>query len=147
MTRLECTQRVLDAKLKKDFTFQQIADHIRRHVVWTTSALLGQNTMSPEEAAKTGELLGLEDDAITALQQFPSTDSRDSTPPVDPLNYRFYEIMQVYSATLKAVVLEKFGDGIMSASDFTMDVERIPDPKGDRMRVTMDGKFLAYKKM
>ena len=146
MTREECTQTVLEALEVKKLRLKQVADAVGRHVVWTTSALLGQSTMSADEAAKAVEILGLGEDVAEALQRIPSKGSLSETVPTDPLIYRFYEIMQVYGTTLKAVIHEKFGDGIMSAIDFTLDVEKVPDPKGDRVRVTMEGKFLAYKK-
>jgi len=146
MDRAECTEAVLAARQSKGLTWQEIADAVGRHVVWTTSALLGQATMDESEAKRAAELLGLGPDVALALQQFPSKGSLDVSPPTDPLIYRFHEIVQVYGTTLKAIIHEQFGDGIMSAIDFTMDVRRVPDPKGDRVQVTMEGKFLPYKK-
>ncbi len=146
MNRSEYTEAVLAARQSRGLTWQQIADALGRHVVWTTSALLGQATMDESEANRAAELLGLGPDVALALQQFPSKGSLDVDPPTDPLIYRFHEIVQVYGTTLKAIIHEQFGDGIMSAIDFTMDVQRVPDPKGDRVRVTMEGKFLPYKK-
>ncbi len=146
MTREECTQAVLESLEANKLTLQQVADAVGRHVVWTTSALLGQSTMSADEAAKAIEVLGLGKEAGEALQRIPSKGTLTDIVPSDPLMYRFYEILQVYGTTLKAVIHEKFGDGIMSAIDFTMDVEKVPDPRGDRVRVTMEGKYLAYKK-
>ena len=146
MNRDECTQAALAAKKAKGLTWQQIADAVGRHVIWTTAALLGQATMDEPEAVKAAEVLGLSLEAAEALCQFPTKGSLKVNPPTDPLIYRFYEIVQVYGTTFKEVIQEQFGDGIMSAIDFTMDVERVPDPKGDRVRVTMEGKFLPYKK-
>jgi cyanate lyase len=146
VTREECTQAVLESLEANKLTLQQVADAVGRHVVWTTSALLGQSTMSADEAAKAIEVLGLGKEAGEALQRIPSKGTLTDIVPSDPLMYRFYEILQVYGTTLKAVIHEKFGDGIMSAIDFTMDVEKVPDPRGDRVRVTMEGKYLAYKK-
>ena len=146
MTREDCTAAIIAALEAKKLTLQQVADAVGRHVVWTTSALFGQSTMSPDEAAKAVEILGLGREVVEALQRIPCKGSLSQIVPTDPLIYRFYEIMQVYGTTLKAVIHEKFGDGIMSAIDFTMDVEKVPDPKGDRVRVTMEGKYLAYKK-
>jgi cyanate lyase len=114
--------------------------------VWVTSALLGQATMSKEEAQKTVELLGLGGDVAAALQEMPSKGSVGQTVPVDPLIYRFHEITQVYGTTIKALIHEMFGDGIMSAIDFEMDIQKKEDPKGDRVVITMNGKFLPYKK-
>ena len=146
MTRAQATQVILDAKLAKGFTFKQIADKVGRHEVWVTSALLGQQQMSEDEARSAAEVLGLGPDVAAALQQFPFKGSLETSPPVDPLIYRFHEIVQVYGTTLKALIHEKFGDGIMSAIDFTLNIERMTDPKGDRVKVTLDGKFLPYKK-
>jgi cyanate lyase len=146
MTRNECTEAIVAAKQARGLTWQSIADAIGRHVVWTTCALLGQATMTREEATRAVEMLGLGPSEAEALQRFPAKGSLPPGPPTDPLIYRFHEITQVYGTTLKEVIQEQFGDGIMSAIDFTMDVERIPDPKGDRVRVTMEGKFLPYKK-
>ncbi|HLJ86820.1 MAG TPA: cyanase [Candidatus Angelobacter sp.] len=146
MNRQQCTAAILEAKTAKGLSFQKIADHVGRHVVWTTAALMGQHPMSAEEAQKAVEILGLEPTAALALQQFPMRGSLPETPPTDSVIYRFYEIVQVYGTTLKAVIHEQFGDGIMSAIDFSMDVQKVPDPKGDRVRVTMEGKFLPYKK-
>jgi cyanate lyase len=146
LTRDECTIAIRTAKLARGISWQQIADAIGRHVIWTTAALLGQATMDYAEAAKAAELLGRGPDVVHALQQCPTKGSLDAVVPTDPLIYRFYEIVHVYGTTLKEVIHEQFGDGIMSAIDFTMDIERVPDPKGDRVRVTMEGKFLPYKK-
>jgi cyanate lyase len=146
MTRDECTAAILAARESKGLSYQAIADAVGRHVVWTTAALLGQATLDASEAARACELLGLGPEVARALQQYPSKGSLATNPPTDPLIYRFHEIVQVYGTTLKAVIHEQFGDGIMSAIDFTMDVARVPDPRGDRVRVTMEGKFLPYKK-
>jgi cyanate lyase len=146
MTRSECTESVLAAKQSRGLSWRSIAEALDRHVVWTTAALLGQATMDRAEAEKAAELLGLGPEVAEALQRYPSKGSLAVSPPTDPLIYRFYEIVQVYGTTLKEVIHEEFGDGIMSAIDFTMGVERVPDPKGDRVRVTMEGKFLPYKK-
>jgi cyanate lyase len=146
MTRGECTALILEAKRSRSLSWQAIADAVGRHVVWTTAALLGQAQMEEAEATKAAQVLGLGPEVIQALQQFPMKGSLPSNPPTDPLIYRFYEIVQVYGTTLKEVIHEQFGDGIMSAIDFTMDIARVPDPKGDRVRVTLEGKFLPYKK-
>jgi len=146
MNRDEATEKILEAKKKKGLTFEAIAKAIGRHKVWTTAALLGQATMSADEARKAVEVLGLGPDVAAALQEFPTKGSLDATVPVDPLIYRFHEITQVYGTTIKAIIHEMFGDGIMSAIDFTMDIQKQEDPKGDRVVVTMNGKFLPYKK-
>ena len=146
MTRTEATAIILEAKQQKGLTFESIAKAVGRHPVWVTSALLGQSTMSATEAQAAVNLLGLGKNVEAALQEFPTKGSVGMTVPVDPLIYRFHEITQVYGTTIKALIHEMFGDGIMSAIDFEMDIQRKEDPKGDRVVVTMNGKFLPYKK-
>jgi cyanate lyase len=146
MNRAEATEKILAAKKHKGLTFAAIAAAVGRHKVCVTAALLGQATMSEEEAKKAGASLGLEPEVVAALQEIPTKGSLDHTVPVDPLIYRFHEITQVYGTTLKAIIHEMFGDGIMSAIDFELDVQKREDPKGDRVVVTMNGKFLPYKK-
>jgi cyanate lyase len=147
MKRNEATDAILAAKQARGLSFQAIADAVGRDIVWTTAALLGQATMNQDEAARATETLGLGPEVALALQQFAMKGSLPTEgPPTDPLIYRFHEIVLVYGTTLKAIIHEKFGDGIMSAIDFTMNVEKVPDPKGDRVKVTLDGKFLPYKK-
>jgi cyanate lyase len=146
MNRAEATEKILAAKKHKGLTFEAIATAVGRHKVWVTAALLGQATMSAEEAKKAGAALDLEPEVVAALQEIPTKGSLDHTVPVDPLIYRFHEITQVYGTTLKAIIHETFGDGIMSAIDFELDVQKREDPKGDRVVVTMNGKFLPYRK-
>jgi cyanate lyase len=146
MTRDEATAAVRAAKEDSGTTWAALAEAVGRSPVWTTSALLGQATMSPEEAGAACELLGLDDEVAAALTRRPTKGSLDTTVPVDPLIYRFHEITQVYGTTLKELIQEEFGDGIMSAIDFEMTIARKPDPKGDRCVVTLDGKFLPYRK-
>jgi cyanate lyase len=146
MTRKQATERILAAKADKGLTFEAIAKAVGRHKVWVTAALMGQATMSKEEAQKAVKALGLGPDVAAALQEFPTKGSLDGTVPVDPLIYRFHEITQVYGTTIKAIVHEMFGDGIMSAIDFEMEIQKKEDPKGDRVVVTYNGKFLPYKK-
>jgi cyanate lyase len=146
MNREEATEKILAAKAARKLTFEQIARAVGRHTLWVTSALLGQNTMSAEEAEKAVEALGLGPDVAAALQTISMRGSLDTDVPVDPLIYRFHEIVQVYGTTLKAVIHEMFGDGIMSAIDFNMDVRREENPKGARVVVTLNGKFLPYTK-
>jgi cyanate lyase len=146
MTRQEATDLILEAKTRKGLTFEAIARAVGRHKVWVTSALLGQSTMSADEARKAVEVLGLGAEVAAVLQQIPTKGSVGQAVPVDPLIYRFHEITQVYGTTLKAIIHEMFGDGIMSAIDFELDVRKQEDPKGDRVVVTMSGKFLPYKK-
>jgi cyanate lyase len=146
MDRLECTKNVIEAKRKKGLTYQEIADIIGRDIVWTTSALLGQNTLDKIEAQKIAALLELSKEDEEALQVFPAKGATAIMPPTDPLIYRLYEIVLVYGDTLKEVIHEKAGDGIMSAIDFTMKVDKVENPAGDRIKITLDGKFLPYKK-
>ena len=146
MNRKEAMQSILEAKQQKGVRFEEIAAAVGRHKVWTTSALLGQATMTKEESERAVERLGLGAEVAEALQQIPLKGSLGETVPVDPLIYRFHEITQVYGTTIKAIIHEMFGDGIMSAIDFTMEIERVPDPHGDRVKVTYNGKFLPYKK-
>lgn len=146
MNRIACTELLMHTIGNKKITYQQLADAIGRSLVWTTLALHGQATMEKPEADKVAELLGLGDEVSGALQEAPLRGSLEQSPPTDLTIYRFYELVQVYGTTLKAIINEKFGDGIMSAIDFTMGIEKIEDPKGDRVRITMDGKFLPIKK-
>jgi len=125
-------------------TWQAIADALEMSTVWTTSACLGMNSMPKDKAEALCSLLELGPEVCAALQKYP-TKVWQQTVPTDPLIYRFYEIMGVYGDTLKEVIQEKFGDGIMSAIDFNMEVEKEENPNGDRVVVTMNGKFLKYK--
>lgn len=146
MNRAECTEVVLEAKRRQGLAFQELADNVGRHVVWTTAAIMGQATMDTAEAEALIAMLGLGPEVAEALQQVPTKGSLPGAVPVDPLVYRLHEITQVYGTSIKAVIHEKFGDGIMSAIDFEIDIQRIPDPKGDRVQITYNGKFLPYRK-
>jgi cyanate lyase len=150
ITREEATAQILAAKKLGGLAFEEIAKAVGRDKVWTTAALLGQHPMSPDEAQKAVKALALEEgtaqEVAAALQEIPMRGSLDSTVPVDSLIYRFYEIVQVYGTTMKALIHEMFGDGILSAIDFEMDIQKKPDPKGDRVVVTLNGKFLPYRK-
>ena len=144
MTKVEAAEAIVLAKSDKKLTWEQIAAEIGMSPVWTTSASLGQNSTPKEYADKLCKFLNLGPEVSAALQAFPYKGS-EKVVPTDPLIYRLYEIVQVYGPTLKELIHEKFGDGIMSAIDFTMHVEKVPDPKGDRVKLTMNGKFLPYK--
>lgn len=137
---------ILDAKAEKGLTWREIAEAVGRHPVWVTAALLGQAAMSPAEADAACKILGVDPVLGAVLEECPMRGSLSSAIPTDPLIYRFYEVMQVYGTTIKALVHEEFGDGIMSAIDFELDVAREPDPAGDRVVITMSGKFLPYRK-
>ena len=146
MTREDATQRILEAKQAKGLSWEEIARQVGRHMVWTTAALLGQHPMSSAEAQAAVRALGLGPEVAAALQQYPMRGTLDSSVPVDPTIYRFYELIQVYGTTIKTLIHEMFGDGIMSAIDFEMDIQKLEDPKGERVVVTLNGKFLPYKK-
>ena len=146
MTVPEITKKLLAAKKEKGISFADLEEKLGFDEVWIASVFYRQASASEEEASKMVELLGLGPDVAEALTECPMKGSLDPVIPTDPLIYRFYEIMQVYGAPIKAVVHEKFGDGIMSAIDFSVDVEREEDPKGDRVKIIMCGKFLPYKK-
>jgi cyanate lyase len=140
------TAALMAAKKAKGLSFADLEREMGRDEVWIASLFYGQSAASAEEAEALGRLLDLEPSLIDALQTYPTKGSLDPVLPTDPLIYRFYEIMQVYGMPLKDVIQEKFGDGIMSAIDFTLDVEKVVDPAGDRVKVIMCGKFLPYKK-
>jgi cyanate lyase len=146
MTRKQATELIIEARKKKGLSWEQIAAEVGGHKVWVTSALLGQNSMSKDEADKAAKLLDLGTDVAEALTECPMKGSLDQTVPVDPLIYRLHEITQVYGSSIKEIIHEMFGDGIMSAIDFELDIRKQPDPKGDRVVVTYNGKFLPYRK-
>ena len=146
ISKAEATTQLLEAKKAKGLTFESIAETIKRDKVWVAAAIMGQASMSADEANATVIALGLGPEVADALQEVPMKGSLESTVPVDPLIYRFHEITQVYGTSMKAVIHELFGDGIMSAIDFEIDVKKEEDPKGDRVVVTYSGKFLPYRK-
>ncbi len=139
-------QKIVAIKRQKKWTWKDVAERIGLSPVWTTAALLGQMSMLEPEAKKAAEMFGLTPDEMQLLMDIPYRGSLPTAVPTDPLIYRFYELVQVYGTTWKELIQEEFGDGIMSAIDFTLDVEREPDPKGDRVKITMSGKFLPYKR-
>ncbi|MBK9393557.1 MAG: cyanase [Uliginosibacterium sp.] len=145
MKRYEVTEMIVAQKIAKQLKWSQIAEVVGLSKEWTTAALLGQMTLSAEQAAKVGALLDLPAEAITLLQVVPYKGSLPTAVPTDPLIYRFYELVNVYGTTFKELIHEEFGDGIMSAIDFKMDLQREPNPAGDRVSITMSGKFLPYK--
>lgn len=139
------TEKLLTAKKAKGLSFTDLEATIGRDEVWIAALFYQQASASEDEATKLLTALGLSLDLVSALTAFPIK-GLGPIVPVDPFIYRFYEIMQVYGMPMKEVIQEKFGDGIMSAIDFTLSIDKIEDPKGDRVKVTMNGKFLAYKK-
>lgn len=145
MNREDVTDLILVAKRRKGLKWHELADAVGQSKEWTTAALLGQMTLTAAQAEVVGEVLALPAEAIAVLQEVPYKGSLPTAVPTDPLIYRFYELVSVYGTTFKALIHEEFGDGIMSAIDFSMDMQREPDPKGDRVRIVMSGKFLPYK--
>ena len=143
MDKLTMIETVMAAKAKKGVTWEAIAGEIGMAPVWVASVCLGMNSADAEQASAIAKYLDLGPDAAKALQMCHEK-VWDQTVPTDPLIYRFYEIMGVYGMSMKEVIHEKFGDGIMSAIDFTVDIDKVEDPKGDRVQVTMCGKFLPY---
>ena len=142
----EITEKLLAAKKAKGISLADLEKVLGRDEVWIAAVIYRQATASEDEAEKIVSALGLDSETAAVLCEPLLKGSLEASVPVDPLIYRFYEIMQVYGMPLKAVIQEKFGDGIMSAIDFTLDVEKEADPKGDRVKIIMSGKFLAYKK-
>ncbi|MFL6713202.1 MAG: cyanase [Sulfurifustis sp.] len=145
MTRAEVTEEIIAAKVRKGLKWADLAKAVGKSKEWVTAGLLGQMTFTKEQAETIGRTLGLSDEAVKLLQVVPYKGSLPTTVPTDPLIYRFYELVNVYGTTIKELIHEEFGDGIMSAIDFTMDMTREPDPKGDRVKIVMSGKFLPYK--
>ena len=147
MTRAELTEKIMTHKIIHDVKWADVADKVGQSKEWTTAALLGQMSMTRDqaEAAANGLGLNLSPEEIALLMTVPNRGSLAAAVPTDPLIYRLYELIQVYGTTFKALIEEEFGDGIMSAIDFNMDIDRKEDPKGDRVVITLDGKFLPYK--
>lgn len=143
--RNQVTDMIRSAKVLKNIKWSQVAEVVGQSKEWSTAACLGQMAMTKEQATAVGELFELTDEAIAWLQIAPYKGSLPTEVPTDPLIYRWYELVNVYGTTLKELIHEEFGDGIMSAIDFSMDLQRENDPKGDRVSVVMSGKFLPYK--
>jgi cyanate lyase len=143
MTKEDVTAMILSAKKQAGLTWEQIAEKIGMSPVWTHSAAMGMNAFPPEKAKLMVTVMGLPQEAESLLSESP-TKIWEQAVPTDPCIYRFYEIVGVYGPTLKALIQEKFGDGIMSAIDFEMSVTRVENPKGDRVKVEMTGKYLGY---
>ena len=145
LDRSEVTAMIRAAKVEKNIKWTDVAAAIGQSKEWTTAGCLGQMAFTKPQAGRIGAIFGLSDEAIAWLQIVPHKGSLSTAVPTDPLIYRWYEIVAVYGTTIKELIHEEFGDGIMSAIDFSMDVSREVDPKGDRVKVTMSGKFLPYK--
>jgi cyanate lyase len=144
MNKLEMTEVIMTAKNKLGLGWEDIAEKVGLAPVFLTSACLGMNSLKPEVANKVAQVLGLPEEISATLQQFPHK-HWDKAIPTDPVIYRWYEIVGVYGETIKELIHEKFGDGIMSAIDFSMHIDKEENPAGDRVVVTLNGKFLPYK--
>src|ERR1700730_18209578 len=145
LSKKQAAEAVRGSKARLGVTWVQLAEAVGRPPVWTTSALLGQQPMTAAQAEAAASLLDLDEDVRQALQLQPTRGSGETAVPADPTIYRFYEVLQVYGPTIKELIHEEFGDGIMSAINFRLDVRREPDPGGDRVVVVLDGKFLPYQ--
>jgi cyanate lyase len=143
--RGEVTSMIRAAKVQKNISWTGVATAIGQSKEWTTAGCLGQMAFNKAQAEKIGAIFGLSDDAVAWLQIAPHKGSLPTAVPTDPLIYRWYEIVAVYGTTIKELIHEEFGDGIMSAIDFSMDISREADPEGDRVKVVVSGKFLPYK--
>lgn len=144
--RLDLAEIIVQAKAERGLTFQELANEANLGLAFVTAALLGQHPLPKEAAEAVGKRLGLNAEQIALLQTVPSRGSLQAMVPTDPTIYRFYEIVQVYGTTLKSLVSELFGDGIISAINFRMDIKKVDDPEGgSRAVITLDSKFLPYK--
>jgi cyanate lyase len=144
-SREEVTQLIVATKVIKGIKWSAVAEAISLSKEWTTAACLGQMAFDKTQAETVGAIFSLTDEAIAWLQIAPYKGSLPTAVPSDPLIYRWYEVVNVYGSTIKELIHEEFGDGIMSAIDFSMDINREKDPKGDRVNVVLSGKFLPYK--
>ena len=145
MTRNDVTEAIVAARIRKGLSWAEVARTVGKSKEWTTAACLGQMIFTAEQAGIVAKLFDLPAEAIALLQAVPYKGSLPTAVPTDPLIYRFYEMLNVYGTTIKELIHERFGDGIMSAIDFTMDIDKQEDPKGDRVLIKMSGKFLPYK--
>ena len=145
MSRIAVTEKIITTKVEKGLKWSDVAAQVGCSKEWVTAGCLGQMTFTPEQAGVVAEIFGLSADEKKWLMVVPNKGSLPTSVPTDPLIYRFYELVNVYGTTFKELIHEEFGDGIMSAIDFTMKIEREHDPKGDRVHVTLSGKFLPYK--
>ena len=145
MSRLDVTEKIIATKVAKGLKWADVAPEVGLSKEWVTAACLGQMTLDAGQAAVIARLFDLSEAEARWLQVVPYKGSLPTSVPTDPLIYRFHELVSVYGTTFKELIHEEFGDGIMSAIDFRMDLQREPDPKGDRVSITMSGKFLPYK--
>lgn len=145
MDRNTVTEKIIGAKVRKGLKWADIALKLDRSKEWATAACLGQMAFTKTQAEIAQGLFDLSDEETAWLQIAPYKGSLPTAVPTDPLIYRWYEIVNVYGSTIKELIHEEFGDGIMSAIDFSMDIQREEDPKGDRVKVVLSGKYLPYK--
>ena len=145
MNRLMVTEKIISTKVSKGIKWEDVAKKVGESKEWTTALCLGQMTATAAQAKVVGKIFGLTAEEQKWLMVVPYKGSLATAVPTDPLIYRWYEIVNVYGTTIKELIHEEFGDGIMSAIDFSMDIDREADPKGDRVKVTLSGKFLPYK--
>ena len=145
MSRLDVTEKIITTKVSKGLKWSDVATQVGCSKEWVTAGCLGQMTFTAEQAGVVAEIFGLSAEEKKWLMVVPYRGSLPTSVPTDPLIYRFYELVSVYGTTFKELIHEEFGDGIMSAIDFKMDLQREPDPKGDRVSIQMSGKFLSYK--
>ena len=145
MNRNDVTEKIITVKVKKSIKWADVANKVGESKEWVTAACLGQMTLNEAQAKVIGKIFGLDAEEQKWLQVVPYKGSLPTAVPTDALIYRWYEIVSVYGTTIKELIHEEFGDGIMSAIDFSMDIQRQPDPKGDRVNVVLSGKFLPYK--
>ena len=145
LTHRDVTDLILLRKMRNKLKWTDVAKAVGQSKEWTTAACMGQMQMTEQQATALGEMFDLPSEAVLLLQVVPYKGSLPTAVPTDPLIYRFYELVSVYGTTFKALINEEFGDGIMSAIDFSMDLSREPHDKGDRVRIVMSGKFLPYK--
>ena len=145
MNRNEVTEKIITVKVKKGLKWADVAKKVGQSKEWATAACLGQMTLTAEQAKVVGKIFGLDAEEQKWLQVVPYKGSLPTPVPTDPLIYRLYEVVSVYGSTMKELIHEEFGDGIMSAIDFSMDIKREPNEKGDRVNVVLSGKFLPYK--
>ena len=145
MNRLSVTEKIITTRISRGLTWAGVAEKVGLSKEWVTAACLGQMALNSEHAAVVGDLFGLTVDERQWLMVPPYRGSLPTSVPTDPLVYRFHELVSVYGTTFKELIHEEFGDGIMSAIDFHMDLQREPHPQGDRVKITMSGKFLPYK--
>jgi cyanate lyase len=145
MNRNDVTEKIITVKVSKGISWESVAKKVGQSKEWVTAGCLGQMTFDKKQAAVIGKIFGLSAEEQKWLQVVPYKGSLPTAVPTDPLIYRWYEIVNVYGTTIKELIHEEFGDGIMSAIDFKMDMKREPNPNGDRVNIVMSGKFLPYK--